>query len=182
MLHVRRFFLLLFFMVCLSCLAYVPVDVVKERLQVQRGGSSAGGGGASAYRGSMDAFRTILRTEGLRGIYKVCACPSALAAVCLCVFCCCFAINGSITFRAASDLAPAPLQYWSTSYIFCTFCTGVPTLQYASFCHVLPPSAILVFFVRLSTYIEREIERENDMYMYFCHTSYLFPSWRRVRS
>ena len=76
-----------------SCVVFVPVDVVKERLQVQRtsgaagssppnggvgGGSGSGGGGGGVreatvrpYRGSADTLKTILRTEGLRGIYKV---------------------------------------------------------------------------------------------------------------
>ncbi|CAN0434764.1 unnamed protein product, partial [Scytosiphon promiscuus] len=78
-----------------SCVVYVPVDVVKERLQVQRSPSrnSAATGSPSApnraagaasgvargvgegamlplYRGSADTLKTILRTEGLRGIYK----------------------------------------------------------------------------------------------------------------
>ena len=48
-----------------SCVLWVPIDVTKERLQIQEKG-----GGASNYRGSVDAIRTILRTEGLSGIYK----------------------------------------------------------------------------------------------------------------
>lgn len=49
-----------------ACIIYVPVDVVKERLQVQRGI----GVGSMHYHGSYDAFRKIIRDEGLRGIYK----------------------------------------------------------------------------------------------------------------
>lgn len=78
-----------FFVSYFSCVVYVPVDVVKERLQVQRpsriatptalnhGGASGAGIGAvkdapmRPYRGSADTLKTILRTEGLRGIYKV---------------------------------------------------------------------------------------------------------------
>eukprot|EP00752_Nemacystus_decipiens_P014686 g13082.t1 len=65
------------------CVVFVPVDVVKERLQVQRTGVAmpstldgvGGGGGVGKapvppYRGSADTLKTILRTEGLRGIYK----------------------------------------------------------------------------------------------------------------
>lgn len=71
-------------------MVFVPVDVVKERLQVQRpsgiaisttlnNGGVGGGGGSGVreaapmlpYRGSADTLKTILRTEGLRGIYKV---------------------------------------------------------------------------------------------------------------
>ncbi|CAN0499423.1 unnamed protein product, partial [Scytosiphon promiscuus] len=42
-----------------SCVLFVPVDVVKERLQ-----------GPAPYRGSADTLRTILKVEGVRGIYK----------------------------------------------------------------------------------------------------------------
>ena len=47
-----------------SCVVFVPVDVVKERLQVQKLG------GSNAYRGSWDAFRTIVRYDGFNGIYR----------------------------------------------------------------------------------------------------------------
>jgi hypothetical protein len=47
-----------------SCLIYVPVDVIKERMQVQRPGDQF------AYRNTFDALRTIGTTEGLRGIYR----------------------------------------------------------------------------------------------------------------
>lgn len=46
---------------------FVPVDVVKERLQVQRKGVTDP---SMNYKGSVDAVRTIMRNEGLRGIYK----------------------------------------------------------------------------------------------------------------
>eukprot|EP01032_Pedospumella_encystans_P010434 gene10434-12194_t len=46
------------------CSIFVPVDVVKERLQVQSNRTD------SAYKGSIDAFRTIIKQEGLRGLYK----------------------------------------------------------------------------------------------------------------
>eukprot|EP00939_MAST-03C_sp_MAST-3C-sp1_P004627 g4627.t1 len=48
----------------ISCLLWVPIDVTKERLQVQELG------GAHNYRGNIDAVRTIWRTEGLTGAYK----------------------------------------------------------------------------------------------------------------
>lgn len=47
----------------LACTIYVPVDVIKERLQVQnvdRGG----------YKNSFDALRTISTQEGLSGLYR----------------------------------------------------------------------------------------------------------------
>ena len=58
-----------------SCVVFVPCDVIKERLQVQRApkDSLPTSGGPSSYRGSGDALRTIMRTEGLGGIYKVCS-------------------------------------------------------------------------------------------------------------
>lgn len=56
----------------LSCIVYVPVDVIKERLQVQ----NEDGMGRLRYRGSLHALRTILAEEGVRGIYKVSlSCP-----------------------------------------------------------------------------------------------------------
>lgn len=47
-----------------SCSIFVPVDVVKERLQVQSNRPE------SAYSGSIDAFKTIIKQEGMRGLYK----------------------------------------------------------------------------------------------------------------
>ena len=48
------------------CSVFVPVDVIKERLQVQSNTHSS----TTHYKGSLDALRTIVRSEGLRGIYK----------------------------------------------------------------------------------------------------------------
>ena len=48
----------------IACVIYVPVDVVKERLQVQHLN------GVGNYRNGWDAFRQISRTEGLQGIYR----------------------------------------------------------------------------------------------------------------
>lgn len=50
----------------ISCAAFIPVDVVKERLQVQANRPQR----AYHYNGSWDALRSIIRQEGLRGIYK----------------------------------------------------------------------------------------------------------------
>ena len=47
-----------------SCVFFVPIDVIKERLQVQENLKLYN------YNGTLDAFRTILRSEGVRGIYK----------------------------------------------------------------------------------------------------------------
>lgn len=47
-----------------ACLVYVPVDVIKERLQVQHKG------GPLNYKGGWDALLKISRTEGFSGIYK----------------------------------------------------------------------------------------------------------------
>lgn len=60
----------------IACIVYVPVDVVKERLQVQQRihrdnhKHSASSRSSTTYRGSYDALRKILRYEGLSGIYK----------------------------------------------------------------------------------------------------------------
>ena len=48
----------------IACLIYVPVDVIKERLQVQYNGNNLN------YRGGWDALVKISKTEGVGGIYK----------------------------------------------------------------------------------------------------------------
>ena len=58
-----------------SCVLWVPIDVTKERLQVQEStnidrGTSKIGSQQPAYRGSVDAISRIMRTEGLSGIYR----------------------------------------------------------------------------------------------------------------
>ena len=42
----------------------MPVDVIKERRQVQANMK------AYEYRGDVDAFRQIMKTEGLHGLYR----------------------------------------------------------------------------------------------------------------
>ena len=54
-----------------SCVLYVPVDVIKERMQVQRPPGASGGGSAVYYRSSRDAVAQIVGgAEGVRGLYK----------------------------------------------------------------------------------------------------------------
>jgi hypothetical protein len=54
-----------------SCSVFVPVDVIKERLQVQSSSSSSKSYQQQVvYKSSFDALKTIGRTEGLRGVYK----------------------------------------------------------------------------------------------------------------
>ena len=58
-----------------SCIVFVPVDVIKERLQVQQTTSTLTSGSSSSnklpiYRGSFDALLQICKQEGVRGIYK----------------------------------------------------------------------------------------------------------------
>lgn len=48
-----------------ACILFVPIDVIKERLQVQSTMLNA-----AQYATSIDACRTIIRVEGLAGIYK----------------------------------------------------------------------------------------------------------------
>ncbi|EHA8589417.1 solute carrier family 25 member 44 [Cocos nucifera] len=43
---------------------WTPIDVVSQRLMVQ------GGGGAARYLGGVDAFKKIIRSDGLRGLYR----------------------------------------------------------------------------------------------------------------
>ena len=47
-----------------ACLVYVPVDVIKERLQIQHMKDS------SRYKGGYDALLKIIKTEGPLGIYR----------------------------------------------------------------------------------------------------------------
>ena len=58
----------------ISCIVFTPVDVVKERLQVQSEqqspSRSSQSPSRSKYRDSLDALRTIVREEGWKGIYK----------------------------------------------------------------------------------------------------------------
>jgi hypothetical protein len=51
------------------CVIYVPVDVVKERLQIQQQRNVQSNSNYQ-YSGSFDALRQIIKTEGIRGIYK----------------------------------------------------------------------------------------------------------------
>jgi len=60
-----------------ACLIFVPVDVIKERLQVQQRAGVAPtlpgdrlSSTPPSYKGSLDAVRIISRTEGLLGLYK----------------------------------------------------------------------------------------------------------------
>jgi hypothetical protein len=53
----------------ICCLLFVPVDVVKERLQVQLHDKNISQQNMK-YNGSADAFKKILKHEGIRGIYK----------------------------------------------------------------------------------------------------------------
>ena len=52
-----------------SCVFWVPVDVLKERMQVQ-GAMPRSTAGATWYTGAVDGAAQILRSEGLRGLYR----------------------------------------------------------------------------------------------------------------
>ena len=52
-----------------SCLLWVPIDVVKERMQVQTRAAAAATG-APYYRSTTDALRQIMAREGLAGVYR----------------------------------------------------------------------------------------------------------------
>ena len=60
-----------------ACIIYVPVDVVKERMQVQQRVRQASNNNLSQsvlynyqYKSSLDAIQKIIKTEGFHGIYK----------------------------------------------------------------------------------------------------------------
>lgn len=52
-----------------ACIIYVPVDVIKERMQIQQR-LDVKTYGNTHYKGSWDALCSIAKTEGLGGIYK----------------------------------------------------------------------------------------------------------------
>jgi Mitochondrial carrier protein len=59
----------------IACIVYVPVDVIKERMQVQElqqqnPSINSSTNYNSYYRNTYDAMRQILQTEGIRGIYR----------------------------------------------------------------------------------------------------------------
>ncbi|KAG7398935.1 hypothetical protein PHYBOEH_010040 [Phytophthora boehmeriae] len=58
----------------LSCILWVPIDVIKERMQVQGHplvtSGAAGSSGKLYYHNTLDALQTIARTEQLGGLYK----------------------------------------------------------------------------------------------------------------
>ena len=61
-----------------SCVLWVPIDVVKERMQIQtKAGHAVPNPTGHYYKSTTHAFQIILRNEGIRGIYKV-RCPPAL--------------------------------------------------------------------------------------------------------
>lgn len=53
-----------------ACIIYVPVDVIKERMQVQHTSTGGALNAATNYRSSWDALRQISTREGLSGIYR----------------------------------------------------------------------------------------------------------------
>jgi len=54
----------------ICCLLFVPVDVVKERLQVQSYDVKNINNNTIKYNNSIDAFTKIIKNEGFNGLYK----------------------------------------------------------------------------------------------------------------
>ena len=54
----------------ISCIFWCPVDVVKERMQVQDRVNALNATKLYTYGGPMDALRQIWSTEGMRGLYR----------------------------------------------------------------------------------------------------------------
>jgi hypothetical protein len=52
-----------------SCVFWVPIDVLKERMQVQ-GAAARAAAGAPYYASAADGAAQILRAEGVRGLYR----------------------------------------------------------------------------------------------------------------
>ena len=57
---------LLFVLVATGATAVYPIDLVKTRLQNQRGGLA----GEIMYKNSLDCFWKVLRGEGIVGLYR----------------------------------------------------------------------------------------------------------------
>lgn len=58
-----------------SCVFWVPIDVVKETLQVQpysAEGKAPAGGQGIYYKNSLHTMRTVYRSRGFQGVYRVC--------------------------------------------------------------------------------------------------------------
>lgn len=57
-----------------SCVLWVPIDVIKERMQVQGTGTPRNNYLTSSnpghYRNTYDAFRKIMKYEGIKGVYR----------------------------------------------------------------------------------------------------------------
>lgn len=53
-----------------SCVLWVPIDVIKERMQVQTKLLGTEGKGRVYYRNTLHALETIMKTERLGGLYK----------------------------------------------------------------------------------------------------------------
>lgn len=53
-----------------GALVWTPMDVVKQRLQVQAHNTGVDGAKNTNYKGTADAVRTILREDGFRGLYR----------------------------------------------------------------------------------------------------------------
>jgi hypothetical protein len=56
----------------ISCVLWVPIDVLKERMQIQkhRASTAVGASASEYYASSFDAVQKVIRNEGLSGIYK----------------------------------------------------------------------------------------------------------------
>lgn len=54
----------------LCCIWFVPIDVVKERLQVQKAPLFHASFDRNVYNNSVDAVKKIVKYEGIGGIYK----------------------------------------------------------------------------------------------------------------
>ncbi|KAJ0412029.1 hypothetical protein ATCC90586_004575 [Pythium insidiosum] len=54
----------------LSCVLWVPIDVIKERMQVQNPATASGPASRVYYRNTVHAVQTIMQTERVAGLYK----------------------------------------------------------------------------------------------------------------
>lgn len=98
-----------------ACVFFVPIDVIKERLQIQVSAGSSN----LYYKNTFDALRKISRSEGIRGLYKgyfaTLASFGPFSALYFMIYEKLKSMSKSITHTSSEDLLPLHWQVLSAS-------------------------------------------------------------------